>query len=244
MKFYKRKSLDSHNAQDDRFAVEADGRLVSDSTESFKLPGGTISERPQSTTRGQIRHNTQLFDLETYVRTSWERIRTVRPARITVQNLGSGNYYSDTFGPLNPNYAQSWNTGNSGSAANIQVYVDNVYQIPFTNYNLTENPSPVVAVTTATSSATSTVLYLDNVSNVQPGQTISGSAGISATATVLGTITGTFAVTISEPITSPVSAGTSLTFSFNTGTFIQFTGAVPAKPVVVLLGFDGNFPPG
>lgn len=244
MKFYKRKSIDSHNPQDDSFAVEADGRLISDSTQSFKLPGGTISERPSSTTRGQIRHNTQLFDLETYVRTSWERVRTVRPARITVQNLGSGNYYSDTFGPLNPNYAQSWNTSNSGSAANIQVYVDNVYQIPFTNYNLTENPSPVIAVTTGTTSATSTVLYLDSVANVSPGQTISGSAGISGTATVLGTITGTFAVIISEPVTTPVTAGTSLTFSFNTGTFIQFTGAVPAKPIVVLLGFDGNFPPG
>jgi hypothetical protein len=244
MKFYKRKSIDSHNPQDDSFAVEADGRLISDSTQSFKLPGGTLSERPSSTTRGQIRHNTQLFDLETYVRTSWERVRTVRPARITVQNLGSGNYYSDTFGPLNSSYAQSWNTSNSGSAANIQVYVDNVYQIPFTNYNLTEDPMPVIAVTTGTTSATSTVLYLDSVANVSPGQTISGSAGISATTTVLGTITGTFAVTISEPVTAPVTAGTSLTFSFNTGTFIQFTGAVPAKPIVVLLGFDGNFPPG
>ena len=244
MKFYKRKSLDSHNAQDDSFAVEANGNLISDSTTSFKLPGGTVAQRPSSTTRGQIRYNTQLFDLETYVRGVWERVRTVRPARITVQNLGSGNYYSDTFGPLNSTYAQSWNTSNSGSAANIQVYVDNVYQIPFTNYNLIEDPSSVISVTTGTTSATSTVLYLDSVVNVSPGQTISGSAGISATTTVLGTITGTSNVIISEPVTAPVTAGTSLTFTFNTGTFIQFSGAVPAKPVVVLLGFDGYFPPG
>jgi hypothetical protein len=243
MKFYKRKSLDSHNAQDDSFAVEANGNLISDSTTSFKLPGGTVAQRPSSTTRGQIRYNTQLFDLETYVRGVWERVRTVRPARITVQNLGSGNYYSDTFGPLNSTYAQSWNTSNSGSAANIQVYVDNVYQIPFTNYNLIEDPSSVISVTTGTTSATSTVLYLDSVVNVSPGQTISGSAGISATTTVLGTITGTSNVIISEPVTAPVTAGTSLTFTFNTGTFIQFSGAVPAKPVVVLLGFDGYFPP-
>ena len=244
MKFYKRKSIDAHNPQDDSFAVEANGDLISDSTKSFKLPGGTVAQRPSSTTLGQIRHNTQLFDLETYVRNVWERVRTVRPARITVQNLGSGNYYSDTFGPLNSSYAQSWNTGNSGSAANIQVYVDNVYQIPFTNYNLVTDPLPVVAVTTGTTSATSTVLYLDNISNVQLGQTISGSASISETATVVGTITGTSNVIISEPVTAPVSAGTSLTFTFSTGTFIQFTGAVPAKPVVVLLGFDGYFPPG
>jgi hypothetical protein len=244
MKFYKRKSIDSHNPQDDKFAVEADGRLISNSTESFKLPGGTVAQRPLSTTLGQIRHNSQIFDLETYVRTSWERVRTVRPARITVQNLGSGNYYSEIFGPLNPAYSQSWNTSNSGSAANIQVYVDNVYQIPFTNYELVTDPSPVIAVTTGTTSATSTVLFLDNVVNVQPGQSISGAVGISETTTVLGTVTGTFNVIISEPVTASVSAGTSLTFSFNTGTFIQFSGPVPAKPVVVLLGFDGWFPPG
>ena len=90
MKFYKRKSIDSHNPQDDNFAVEADGRLISDSTQSFKLPGGTVAQRPTNTTNGQIRHNTQLFDLETRVRTGWERIRTVRPARITVQNFEKG----------------------------------------------------------------------------------------------------------------------------------------------------------
>jgi hypothetical protein len=244
MKFYKRKSIDSHNPQDDSFAVEADGRLISDSTKSLKLPSGTIAQRPSNTTLGQIRNNSQLFDLETRVRTSWERIRTVRPARITVQNLGSGNYYSNIFGPLNSTYSPSYSASTLGGAANIQVYVDNVFQIPFTNYDLTVDPSAVTATTTATTSASSFVLYLNNVHNVQPGQTISGSAGISSSTTVVGTITGTTNVELSEPVTAPVSIGTTLTFNFNTGTYVQFTGAVPAKPVVVLLGLDGYFPPG
>lgn len=244
MKFYKRKAIDSHNPQDDSFAVEADGRLISDSTQSFKLPGGTVAQRPTNTTSGQIRHNTQLFDLETRVRNAWERIRTVRPARITVQNLGSGNYYSNLFGPLNSTYYLSYDPTYGGSAANIQVYVDNVYQIPFTNYDLTTDPSPVLASTTGTTTATSTVLYLDSVQNVQPGQYISGSANITTSTTVLGTITGTFNVIISEPVTGNVNAGTSLTFTFNTGTYIQFSGPVPAKPVVAVLGYDGYFPPG
>ncbi len=244
MKFYKRKAIDSHNPQDNSFAVEADGRLVSDSTQSFKLPGGNIAQRPTDTTLGQIRHNTQLFDLETRVRTAWERLRTVRPARLTVQNLGSGNYYSNIFGPLNSTYAPSYNPAAGGGAPNVMVYVDNVYQIPFTNYDLVVDPSPVSAVTTGTTSATSTVLYLSGVQNVQPGQTISGAAGISTTTTVVGTITGTFNVIISEATSLAVPAGTTLTFSFNTGTFLQFTGAVPAKPVVAVLGYDGYFPPG
>lgn len=244
MKFYKRKAIDSHNPQDDSFAVEADGRLISDSTQSFKLPGGNIAQRPTNTTLGQVRHNTQLFDFEAYVRNAWERIRTVRPARLTVQNLGSGNYYSNIFGPLNPSYSVSYNTAVGGGAPNVMVYVDNVFQIPFTNYDLTTDPSPVTAVTTGTTSATSTVLFLDGVQNVQPGQTISGSPSISSSTTVLGTITGTFNVVISEPVTGPVSAGTTLTFTFSTGTFLQFSGPVPAKPVVAILGMDGYFPPG
>lgn len=244
MKFYKRKAIDSHNPQDDSFAVEADGRLISDSTKSLRLPSGNIAQRPANTDLGQIRNNTQLFDLETRVRTIWERIRTVRPARITVQNLGSGNYYSNLFGPLNSTYSPSYSPTTYGGAANIQVYVDNVYQIPFTNYDLTTDPSPVTATTTATTSATSTVLYLDNVQNVQPGQTITGSANISSSTTVVGTITGTFNVIVSEAVTGDVPSGTSLTFSFNTGTYIQFSGAVPAKPVVAVLGYDGYFPPG
>jgi hypothetical protein len=244
MKFYKRQAIDTHNPQNDVFAVEADGRLISDSTQSFKLPGGTVAERPTNTTLGQVRHNTQLFDLETRVRTAWERIRTVRPARITVQNLGSGNYFSNTFGPLNSSYSPSYSPSSNGGAANIQVYVDNVYQIPFTNYDLTTNPSPVTANTTATSSASSFILFLDSVQNVQPGQSIVGSAGISESATVVGTILGTTNIEISEALTAPVPGGTALTFIFNTGTYVQFTGAVPAKPVVVLLGIDGFFPPG
>jgi hypothetical protein len=244
MKFYKRQAIDTHNPQNNVFAVESDGRLISDSTESFKLPGGTVAERPTNTTNGQLRHNTQLFDLETYVRGVWERVRTVRPARITVQNLGSGNYFSNTFGPLNSSYSPSYSPSSNGGAANIQVYVDNVYQIPFTNYDLTTNPNPVTAITTATTSASSFILFLDSVQNVQPGQTITGSAGISETATVVGTVVGTTHVEISEAVTAPIPNGTTLTFNFNTGTYIQFAGSVPAKPVVVLLGVDGFFPPG
>jgi hypothetical protein len=240
MKFYKRKSINYHNPADNSFAVELDGRLFSDSTESFKLPGGTVAQRPTDTTLGQIRHNTQAFDLETFVRNVWERVRTVRPASITVQNLGSGNYESTIFGPLNAAYTPSYDK----SAANIQVYVDNVYQIPFTNYDLTINPNPVTAATTATSTAGSTTIVLNTVFNVLPGQTISGSLSLAEDTVVLSLVENTNEITIDPPLENTLAEGTLLTFTFNTGTYIQFTGAVPAKPVVALLGYDGYFPPG
>jgi hypothetical protein len=239
MKFYKRQSLNSHSPQDNTFAVEQDGRAIIDTTESLRLPRGNNSQRPTDTVPGQIRQNTELSEIETLVNAIWERNRTVRPGTIAVQNLGSGNYYSNIFGPLNNDYQPSYDK----SAANIQVYVDNVFQIPFTNYDITVDPTPVVSQTTATTTAGSTILYLDDVTNVQPGCRITGSASINSSTTVIGTITGTTWVEMSSTPISPIPALTSLTFVYNTGSYLSFTGAVPAKPVVVILGYDGYFPP-
>lgn len=239
MKFYKRQSLNSHSPQDNTFAVEQDGRAIIDTTQSLRLPRGIISQRPTDTVPGQIRQNTELSEIETLVNAVWERNRTVRPGTITVQNLGSGNYYSNIFGPLNPDYQPSYDK----SSANIQVYVDNVFQIPETNYTISNDPSPVNAQTTATSTATDTILYLDGVVNVQPGCVISGSASLTVGTTVIGTITGTTWVEISTPLIGTIAPAVILTFSFNTGSYITFTGDVPAKPVVAVLGYDGYFPP-
>ncbi len=245
MKFYKRKNLDDGNVSNDSFAVTAAGKLITDLTSSMQLPSGTIAQRPSAASPdlNQIRHNSQLFDLETSVRGVWERVRTVRPATITVQNLGSGNYYSTFFGPLNSSYQTSYNK----SAANIQVYVDNVFQIPFTNYDLISDPSPVTAATTGTTVASSTtnkILQLDSVANISPGAIVSGAAGITSGTTVVQTLTGTTHVELSDAVTSDVNNGVTLNFSYNTGTYIQFSSEVPAKPVVAILGIDGYFPPG
>jgi hypothetical protein len=242
MKFYKRKNLDDNNVKNNSFAVEANGKIVTDLTSSMQVPSGTVAERPSAASPdlNQVRYNTQLFDLEASVRGTWERVRTVRPATIFVQNLGSGNYYSTFFGPLNIGYQESYDAG----PENIDVYIDNVFQVPYTNYDLTTDPSPATAVTTATTTASTSILFLDNVTNVQPGTIVSGAAGITSGTTVVATFTGTFNVEISEPTIGDITPGTTLSFSFNTGTYIQFAGEVPAKPVVAILGKDGFFPPG
>lgn len=244
MKFYKRKNLDDGNVLNDSFAATTDGKLVTDLTSSMQVPAGTVGQRPSAGTDfNQVRYNTQLFDLEGSPRGTWERVRMVRPAIMVVQNLGYGNYYTTIFGPLNPSYQLSYDQ----SAANIQVYVDNVFQIPLTNYDFTTDPSPVTANTTDTtfvSSATNNILFLDSVSQIAPGAIVSGAAGITSGTTVVQTITGTFNVELSEPVSSDVSNGTAITFTYNTGTYLQFSSEVPAKPVVAILGTDGYFPPG
>jgi hypothetical protein len=242
MKFYKRLNLDSQNPQSNRFAVEEDGRAIIDTNSSLRLPKGqTVQRPPLDVETGQIRQNVSLQDIEALVRTTWERVRMVRPAKITVQNFGSGNYFSNIFGPLNPGYRESYE---QGGAANIQVYVDNVFQIPLTNYDLITDPSPVTSVTTATSSASTSLLFLDNVFNVQPGAKISGSDALAENAEVVETQLGTTNIVISPPLLASLPGSTTLTFTFNTGTYVQFSGAVPAKPVVAILGLDGYFPPG
>jgi hypothetical protein len=238
MKFYKRVSADLSNVRGNKLAVEEDGRGIIDTTASLRMPRGTNAQRPTDTTTGQVRQNTNLQELETIVRTTWERIRTVRPATITVQNLGSGNYYSNIFGPLNVSYQPSYDEG----AANIMVYVDNVFQIPGTNYDLTTDPSAVTATTTGSSTASSTTLYLDTVFNVQPGAIVSGTNAIVAGTTVVGTFLGTKNIQINNALTGNIATGTVLTFYYNTGTYLQFSGSVPAKPVVAILGYDGYFP--
>lgn len=238
MKFYKRQSLNYHNPQDNTFAVESDGRVIAETSASIRIPAGSINDRPDDDSVGQLRYNTSYKDFEGLVETIWERIRTVRPANITVQNLGNGNYFSTDFGPLNADYQPSYDKG----PENIMVYVDNVYQIPTTNYVLTEDPEPTSATTTATTTAGSAILYLNDVTNVQPGCRIIGE-GISSGTTVVDTVLATTHIIMSTTATTEIITGTTMTFVFSTGSYIQFTGPVPAKPVVAILGYDGYFPP-
>ena len=239
MKFYKRSQIDHHDPMSQNFAVEASGDIVTNSHTSMQLPSGVTGERPDKTDDGQIRYNETLNDLEAHDRGIWERIRTVRPAKITVQNLGYGNYTTSLFGPLNPDYSASYVQGD----ANVMVYVDNVYQIPSSNYSLIGTPADTQLTITADVFAGATTIPISTFTNILIGQTVSGVAAIPSNTTILGYISSTTSITISNATTDNIPSQTSINFTYNTGTYISFSGAVPYKPVVALLGFDGYFPP-
>jgi hypothetical protein len=171
VKYYKRLTLNNKNPQNNRFVVESDDQVISDTSVSLQIPKGTTSDRPTTFVDGQIRYNTTINEYEAYNSSGdglgWEIIRTVRPANIVVQNLGSGDYATTTFGPLL--YSTGTNYTNYQNPQNVMVYVENVYQIPNTNYTL-----------------------------------------------VQGT---------------------------GTNVLVEFTSAPPTKPITVLLGFDGYYPP-
>ena len=239
MKFVKRLPLDGNNVTSNRFAVEANDTIVTTSKKSLQLPSGSTADRP-SPVNGQVRYSTTLNDSEIYniagSGTGWEKVRTNRQQTITPQNLGVGNYINTLFGPLVYDVSTS-------KPENVFVFVDNVYQIPTTNYNMIAGTNVSNQVTLAQQAALgSTQLILNTTTNVIVGQTITAPSGIAASTTVTNVDPSTRVIQISNSTIGIMPIGTTCTFSYQAGTFINFTGAVPAKQVFCLLGFDGYSP--
>ena len=252
MRFIKKLSLDRKDPASDRFAVQADNRIDTNTKVSLQLPIGEIIDRPLVPVDGMIRYNSELSEFEVYNSTNpglhpWEILRTVRQSNITMQDLGQGNYSNTIFGPLSYNI-------NLTKPQNIFVYVDNVYQLPVIDYSLTINPPSVTAKLTTSTLVGSNVLYLNTLTNIDAGapgiwRTIAGSniqsgSTITDISITFDYIRKGYPVEISLPVLSTVTVGTTATVSYNTGTFIQFTGPVPTQQVYALLGFDGYFPSG
>lgn len=236
MKFIKRLALDRKKQSSNRFAVEADDRIETTSKVSLQLPKGAQSDRA-SPVAGQIRYSTTLNEIESYVNGQWEIIRTVRQATITPQNLGVGNYVNSLFGPLSYDV-------DTTKPQNVMVYVDNVYQIPTTNYTLISGTSVAeTALTDAGTSINTTTIFLNTTTNIISGQLITAASGLAVGTTVTNVNIVTRAIEISPSTISIIPAGTTVNFSYNAGTFVDFTGSVPAKQVFVLLGVDGYYPP-
>lgn len=222
------------------FAVEADGRIVTTTGRSLQLPRGSTLARP-SPINGMVRYNVTTQDSEVYNAngegTGWEKIKTNRQTPITPQNLGVGNYLNTLFGPLSYDVSTS-------KPQNVMVFVDNVYQIPTTNYTLIGGTSVSVQATLTNSVGPGvTTITLTTTTNVLQGQRITAPTGIQSNTTVTNVNVSTREITISLPTSGGINAGTTATFSYSSGVFINFTGAVPAKQVFSLLGFDGYAPP-
>ena len=133
MKYSKRLSINRFNPSDTSFAYQIDGTIITNSTTAMQHPSGTSSQRPSSPVNGEVRYNATTQDTELYnisgLGTGWEKVKTNRQTVITPQNLGFGNYANTLFGPLSYNVSTS-------APQNVLVFVDNVFQIPNTNYKI------------------------------------------------------------------------------------------------------------
>lgn len=152
MKFLKQKNISKFSIRDQDLFLNQYGRAVMDLTGGLRLPQGTTAQRPQGTkpgdaavrtpggatgANGYIRYNTDTdpvtlapIGLEAYINGVWETIRAPGSTTIVKQTLGPGNYVDTIFGPL---------SRIPSSADTILVFVENVFQISVTNYNILYN---------------------------------------------------------------------------------------------------------
>jgi hypothetical protein len=137
MRFLKQKTLSKYSPSDQTLFTNHYGRAVMEITGGLRLPKGTTAQRPQLSgvrttggANGFMRYNTTTNSIEAYVDGVWEVVRAPGATAITKQTLGPGNEVETTFGPL---------TKIPNSENNILVFVENVFQISDTNYNLVDN---------------------------------------------------------------------------------------------------------
>ena len=141
MKFLKSQYVSKYSPNDNTVRVNPYGRAVMDFNGGIMIPKGTTAQRPQLTGvrhpidgNGYLRYNidndavTGLpIGIEAYVGGNWEVVRAPGAAAVSIETFGPGNAVDTLFGPL---------AKVPSSANNIIVLVENVMQIPTTNFTL------------------------------------------------------------------------------------------------------------
>jgi hypothetical protein len=140
MRFIKAQTTNLRSIQGRGVKYDIDDQVILDSTNVMLVPKGTTAQRPTSPSTGHLRYNTTTNQLESYqgVSAGWREVRFKEPNQdpgIVWQNLGVGNVAADetVFGELQSN---DTDYPVPASANNIIVMVENVVQIPTTNYTI------------------------------------------------------------------------------------------------------------
>jgi len=144
MKFLKSQNTSRYSPSDNTIRVNPYGRGVMDFNGGIVLPKGTTAERPQLTgvrqptdANGTIRYNTDLNEIEAYVGGNWETVRAAGANTISIETFGPGDATETVFGPL---------ANVPASAKNVIVLVENVMQIPTTNYTLEQSDGTLASL--------------------------------------------------------------------------------------------------
>jgi hypothetical protein len=141
MRYVKRQTTNSRGIIGKGVHVKAtDKEIILDSDNVVLVPKGRTIDRPDFPKNGHFRYNTDTQEFEAYQDDAWRQMRFKEPNRdpgIVWQNLGNGNAAETVFGPLDsqdPDYPYPT------EPQQILVFVENVVQIPVTNYDLVQNP--------------------------------------------------------------------------------------------------------
>lgn len=224
MRLLKAQNTNQRNIYGKGVKYDVNDYVILDSTNTVLVPKGTTAQRPDTPVNGHVRYNTTLDELEVYQENAWRSLRYKEPNNdpgIVQQNLGNGDATITIFGPLNsqdpnPLYVAP------AAAQNILVFVENVFQISTTNYNLVQNPS-----------------------STGTGQEISAGSFSIGSEYIITSTGDTDFVAIGAANNNPgtvftaTGAGTGTGLARLTGYYLEFTSAPDlAKPVTVLHNFD------
>ena len=163
MRLIKRQTTNQRNITGKGVQYDINDQVILDSTNVMLVPKGTDLQRPTSPTNGHVRYNTTANELEAYQNNQWRQLRFKEPNQdggIVWQDLGVGNIAADetVFGELQSNDP---NFPVPAAKENILVLVENVLQIPGTNYSIQQTS------------------WVNNVANNQPnaGSYVQSSTG-------------------------------------------------------------------
>ena len=159
MRYLKTQVLNRRAPYDQRLQIDSSNNILMSSPAAVQVPAGNTAARPITAKRygtssttdlsGMVRYNTELDQLEGYQQGKWRSFRFKEAGKITQQNLGAGDGSTVYFGPLTtytPTNISSEVT-NYGPQ-NLIVIVENVIQVPTTNYTIATDP--IVAAETYT----------------------------------------------------------------------------------------------
>ena len=185
--------------------------IEAQSTGAFLVPKGTQVQRPVTPIEGQLRFNTTLRQLEVYESLGggapvWKQFRLSEPQNIVVQNLSNGDDTEVNFGNLDDGFGSG--LGYPTASENVLVMVENVLQIPNTNYTLTQNPCDVNSNTisaVANYSATGVGAFVSSNPALIDWQSKGYHVGQTVVVTGSATNNGTFTVTAVTPSHSSVN---------------------------------------
>ena len=233
------------------------------STGTLQVPKGTTLERPPLPVVGQLRYNTTTKNFEVYEDvaaggTMWKSFRLSEPFGITVQALGNGNDIEINFGALDSNDGGMKQEPTTAQA--VLVMVENVLQIPTTNYTLIQNPCSINSTQVAVvqnynasgvgafeSKDLAFVDWVDKGYHVGQQFVVTGSANNNGTYTVTA-VTQTY-LSANQLLVNETNVGNAQIFvdgkssitsnSYPTGYYLAFGTPVPTgKPVTVIHNLD------
>lgn len=142
MRLIKRQTTNLRSIAGKGVQYDIDDQVIVDSQRAMVVPVGPLAERPgevgiaTSSSVGQVRYNTTDQQLEAYQNGAWREIRFKEPNQdpgVVWQNLGVGDATETVFGELN---SQDSDFPVPADAQNILVLIENVVQLPTTNYTI------------------------------------------------------------------------------------------------------------